>query len=45
MEEIEKTEEEITEEFLKEYTELRKKYGRDFSVEVRLTPEKVNIPK
>ncbi len=39
-----KTEAEITEEFLQEYTKLRRKYHRDFSIEVRLTPEKVNIP-
>jgi hypothetical protein len=40
----EKTEIEITEEFLEEYSKLRKKYGRDFSIDVRISPVKVNIP-
>jgi hypothetical protein len=31
--------------FIKEYNELRKKYGVDFALEVKITPEAVNIPK
>ena len=40
----EKTEEEITEEFLKEFELLRKKYKRDFAPEFRITVQKINIP-
>ena len=45
MEEIEKTEAENKEDFIKEYEALRKKYGYDYCIEVRLNIEKVNIPK